>query len=348
MSLITLSKIQHLVELGRYREARAEVAQYLATDPDSAIGLCLLATCELNLDKHHAALYAADRALTTIPEEDWPLRLRALALHKLGESAAAVEAAEAAVRADPSFWANHHTLANVSVTVDKHTAHAAAAAAVELAPHQPEAYVTLGLTLSHLKRRREERAAYAEALRLDPENAYALNNLAAADINRARLSRGTRNLVAGLRLAPSEQILQRNLDAMVMRLMARLLNVLLLCGLIGLIVANQLTDGAYWGRASAGGLLIAADAAIAWWTLRHLPKGAWRHLRGLPGRMTGAQRWTGLLLVIFTIALIAAAFLPGQAGLIGAGTMGIVVRIFQVLLVIWVIRWAIQKIRRRS
>jgi tetratricopeptide (TPR) repeat protein len=343
-----LEKVQHLVDLDRYTEARAELTRYLATEPDSVIGLCLLSTCELGLENYHLALSAADKALAVMPEGDWPLRLRALALDKLGQSGAAREAAEAAVAADPNYWANHHTLANVSVTVDKHAAYEAAARAVELAPHQPEAYVTLGLTLSHLKRRREERAAYTEALRLDPQNAMALNNLAAADINRARLSRGTRNLVAGLRLAPSERILQHNLDALVMRLMTRLLNVLLLCGVIGLIVANQLADGAYWGRASAGTLLITADVALAWWTLRHLPKGAWRHLRGIPRRMTTPQRWAALLLVIFTLALLAAAFLPGELWLIGAGTMGVIVRICQVLLVIWIIRWIITKARRRS
>ena len=347
----TLVRAQSLAELGRFAEARAEVSRYLGTQPDSVAGLCLLGLCELRLNNLTETLRATQRALAQDPESEWALRLRAHALSKQGREREAVASAEAAVKVAPQFWETHYSLAFVLREHSDGTlatrAYESARRAVELAPHDPRAHVMVGLTASNLGRPNEERESYQEALRLDPAHATALNNLAAMDINSRRLASGARNLVAGLRLAPGEELLQQNLDAVGLRLMVRLLNVMLLTGVLGMIVAGSLADGAWWARATTGCVLLGAYTLVVVTTMRHLPSGARRHLRGLPRRMTAQQRLVGIALVVFTIAILIAAFGPGQLWLIGAGSMGVIVRIFQIVLVVSIIRGVIGWVGRR-
>src|SRR5882672_4697065 len=96
----SLAKAQSLTELGRYVQARAEIVRYLATEPNSATGWCVLALCELRLGYATKAQQAAGRALTENPESDWALRLRALALAEQSMLDAALDSATAAVRAE--------------------------------------------------------------------------------------------------------------------------------------------------------------------------------------------------------------------------------------------------------
>src|SRR5262249_62360551 len=96
-----------------------------------------------------------------------------------------------------------------------------AARAVELAPAQPEAYLVLGLTEGALRHPGKERAAYLRALELDPDNADALNNLAATDLNRSRLGRAAHALSAALHSDPQAETPRRNLDLLAVRLLWR-------------------------------------------------------------------------------------------------------------------------------
>ena len=345
----SLARAQGLADLGRPAEARAELARYLATEPHSVAALCLLARCELELGDPAATLRATESALAVAPESEWALRLRALALSTQSRHRDAVATADAAVRVDPHDWTNHYVLAQVLLAAadSRQGAYEAARRAVELAPHEAQAHVVLGMAASALKRKAEERAAYEEALRLNPESAIALNNLAAMDIDSARLGRAARNVTAGLSLSPSEEILQRNLDAVALRLMVRLMNVVLLTGFLPLVLVLAATDNAWWARATVGVVQLCTYALVAWLTLRYLPPGARRHLRGLPRRMTGGQRFYAGVLVVLVLALMVTAFAPGSLWVAGAGVIAVIIQMFQVLLVIWIVRAAVGWLRRR-
>lgn len=350
-----LTRARALTDLGRHTEARTELSRHLAVTPNSMEGLCLLAMCELALGDAPAALRAADAAVAAAPYSDWALRLRALALSKLDRRADARESAEAAVRLDPNDFANHHTVAHVlhdypdgdrRKPEELKRAREAALRAVELAPHEPAAHLIAGLTAGALELRAAERASYEEALRLDPNNAMAMNNLAAMDADGYRLGRATRRIVAGLRMDPQEEILRRNLDAVAVQLIRRVFNVMLLSGLL-LFVAFGVGKDAWAPRAGVGALLICGYVLVGWLTLRHLPRGARRHLRGLPKRMTVGQRVLSVGLVVFSVAILAAAFAPGKAAGFGALVMVVVIRIVQICFVMWLIAWVVGKVRRR-
>lgn len=186
--MTALHRAQVLMELRRHAEARAELAAHLAREPDSVFGLCMLAHCELESGEPGAALATTGRVVAVSPEEGWALRIRALAL----------------VRANPDNWQTHYVRALVHAeTAAYEEAHAMARQAAELAPHEADVHVMLGLSLAGLGRHDQARAAYQEALRLAPESAGALNNLAAVDIKSARLGRAARNVVAGCGWRPT-------------------------------------------------------------------------------------------------------------------------------------------------
>jgi Tfp pilus assembly protein PilF len=343
-----LAKAEYLAVLERYTEARAETARHLAASPDSVHGLCMLARCELELENYADAVRATERALAVDPESGRALRLRALALTVQGRHGAAQDSARAAVRAGPHDWANHHTLAQVLLwSDDERTAPAAATQAyesalraVKLAPHETATHIIMGIAAGVLGRKDVERASYEVALRLNPQNSAALSNLAAMDIDRARLGAGARTLAAGLRVDPGGRTLRLNLDYLAIWLMRRLFSVVLLSAFLLMFVAADRGEGRYWVRAAVGGVLLGGYVLVAWMTLRHLPRGARLHLRGLPRRMTALQRWSAVPLVLSTLAILVAAFAPGELWIAVVGEDKDVIRISQiVLVVILVCRW---------
>lgn len=339
----SLDRARVLADLGRHAEARAEVAAHLAGEPASVAGLCLLAHCDLALDDPRAALAATESALAVAPEEEWALRLRALALADVGRTRAAREAAQAAVRADPQGWRAHVALAEVQARAgDNAEAYVAALRAVELAPHEADAHVMRGTTLAALGEKKAAQAAYREALRLDPESANALNNLAVLDLGSARLGRAARHVTAGLRLAPSAEHLQRNLDLVVSRLLVRLLNVLVLTGLLPMVLITATEDHTWGARAAVGAVQVCVFPVVTWLTLRHLPRGARRHLLW---RMDTVERWLGVVLVALTAVLLLMALVPGS--LWDDTVMIMAVRLSRMVVGFWVFGWLLHLSKRQ-
>lgn len=353
-----LERAHALTDVGRYAEARGDVSRHLAGEPDSPEGLCLLVLCELELGRPREALQAAERAVAAAPQSmwaAWALRLRALALHALGRSYDAECAALDAVRTDPHDWSNHHTVAQVllerdpAVSTSESLARAYEAAwrAVELAPHEPSAHVVIGLALGRLGRPDDERRAYERALQLDPQNAMAVNNLAAMDIDKVRLGTGIKKIVSGLRLEPNERVLQQNLDIIALRTMQLLAGVTLLS--LFVLLGITALGGQWQYRAGLGIILLIGYAALIWWPLRHLPSGARRHLRGLPRRMTALQRLFGAGLVVGALAVLAGAFALRPPAWLAKGTL-LDLPIAYIVLATWVgqvIFFAARNRRRR-
>jgi len=347
--MTSLHRARVLMDLGRHTEARAELAAHLAGQPDSVLGLCMLAHCELVSGEPGAALATTGRVIAAAPEAEWALRVRSLALVRLRRYRDARAAARAAVLADPDNWRTHYVRAVVHAeTAAYEEAHAMATRAAELAPHEADVHVMLGLSLAGLGRHDEARAAYQEALRLDPESARALNNLAAVDLRSARLGPAARNLAAGLRLAPNDELLQRNLDVVALRLSRRLL-MLVMPGLLAIALVPSGVDHAWWARATTGAVLLCLYGVVAWSTLRHVPAGARRHLRGLPRRMPTPERVLGVMLLVLGTLSLFLAFAPGPAWDAVARALGAVLRSphFQLLVALWVVMGIIVRLRPR-
>jgi Flp pilus assembly protein TadD len=346
---VTLDRAAALLELGRWDAAAEQASQALSSDPGSVEAMCLLARCHNGAGRFDEAVAMARAAVAAAPGNDRPLRLLALFAAKAKHVDEAVRAASDAVRIDPEFWANHLALASALIDAGRHAeAVAPAWEAVRLAPHEEETHNILGIAFWGSGDKVRARAAFLEALRIDPQHALARNNLAVLDVAGSRLGDAAQGIAAGLRHSPQESVLRENLDVVGEALLARLLNTMLLTGFLVVIVFGLEAGGIvppWWPRAMTGLVLIGAYAAVAWSTLRHFPSGMRRVLRSLPRRSQHPWRWAAMGVV--TTSLLLCAFLPGSVAVIGAALFVLVIRCFQLLLVISVVRWIYRAVRGR-
>ncbi|WP_030198627.1 tetratricopeptide repeat protein [Streptomyces sp. NRRL S-87] len=170
-----------LFDLGRYEQAAALAAQHLAGDPGDATALVLLARCRHRLGDIQQALTAVEEALRVEPDAADAWLTHAQVLLSLEAYEPAERSARRAVELAPQFWGSHYTLGIVLDRTGrrKHrrAAHESAHTAVALAPEESDAHLLVGMTAHRARRYREARQAYETALRLDPDNSQALNNL---------------------------------------------------------------------------------------------------------------------------------------------------------------------------
>jgi Tfp pilus assembly protein PilF len=346
-----LARAHSYVELGRWQAATTELGLVLAGEPRSAEALCLLAQCRLQLRDDDEARRAAESALAVAPDDEWAHRLRSLALQRLGRHHEATVAAWEAVRLAPQVADTHarYAAALLQLGAPPDEARAAADRAVALAPHSPGAHVVQGVAAGRQGRVVEERDAYRRALELDPTDATALSNLAAVDANRGRLGGAARFLTAALRNDPHHQSALALLDVVGVRLLRRLTVVTVMGGLVAAFLALAQRDGAggtSWMRGLAGLATLATCALVARATLRHLPTGAHRHLRGLPRRLSWFDRLVGLGLCLAVVSMLGAAFLPVDAAATAAVGVLLVLRLGWVAAAVGAVRWLRANARR--
>ena len=322
----------------------------IAAAPESVEALCLLGQSHLALRERVAGCRAAEAALRIAPDSEWAHRLHSLALTQLGRHGEAVAAAREAVRLAPWLAETHRHLAGALIEVPgpfaADEARAAAEHALQLAPHAAASHVTVGVAAGRQGRRRDERDAYRRALELDPTNATALNNLAAVDVGRGRLAGASRFLTGALRQDPHQPQALANLDVVVTQVVRRLTVVLAFGGLgLALMVAGSPggDPAAWWACALAGVGVLAVAALVGWHTLRHLPPGARRHVRGWPRRVRGADRLVAAVFCAALVAVLATALLPGEAAGAGAAAVGVMFRVVWVMGVVAIVRALIRR-----
>ncbi|MFC8276779.1 tetratricopeptide repeat protein [Streptomyces sp. NPDC057271] len=184
----TLDRADALFDVGRYEQAAALAAQHLATDPQDAAALVLLARCRHRLGREEEAFDSVEAALLAEPDSlpAWLMRTHVLLALKQYEEAE--RSARYAVELAPQYWGSHYALGTVldrSVRVERRReAYEAARTAVALAPEESDAHFLVGLTAQRTGNHRVARQAYETALRLDPESSEAHNNLSLLHLRR--------------------------------------------------------------------------------------------------------------------------------------------------------------------
>lgn len=340
-------RAEALLDLDRWDEAAAAAGRALAAQPDDPAALCVLSRAHLGAERLPEAYQAAVRAVAVEPASLPAHLLVSLAASGGGDHHTALAAADEAVRLDPEVAVSHLTRARALLGLGwLREAAEAARQGVRLAPHDPAGHNTLGAALHQARDRKGARAAYEQALRVDPSYALTHSNLAQLDLERRRLGRGARGMVTALRLDPQDRLLQANLDVLGDRLLTRLFNAMLLTAFVlvlALVVGPPGGSGQLL-RAGLGVALIGLYAAVVWSTLRHLPPGMRRRLRGLPLR--SERRWRWVLLAVLSAGMLTVAFAPGDAALVGLTLVLLVVRVMQFLLVVALVRWAFRSVRR--
>jgi tetratricopeptide (TPR) repeat protein len=328
-----VTRAAQLIDLRRPEEAARLLAGWLAAHPDDADALCLAARAELALDNLPRAVDRATRAAAADPDAEWPLRLLALARSRQGRHQDAMQAASAAVALAPWAWQTHHVMAHAAVEAPGGIIQAwdAARRACELAPNESDAHTVMGTVALAAGDKVTAEAALTEALRLDPANAIALNEL-------GRVQLGRRNHVGAATIfaqaARSDIRLEapmHNIDVALTAVSARLF----VCAWLVLIFparAPLLLDGrAAW----LGGLGVLALLAgvLAWqgWVLRPLLTGGLRrYVLLLPQRdreLTTIVGLTGLGFVALVLMCVVPLGTPRWACAIAGGVALVACRI---------------------
>ena len=188
---VELERAQALVGLGRFDEARSLLLDFVGREPDIAQAWCLFAQVQIATGDPKGALDAAERAAALEPGNDWPHRLRSVALQQLGDDDGSIAAAHEAVTAAPHSWQTHRRLAMALVLAKRNPDEALAAAgrAAELAPHEPDAFCTLGLAHEMRRGHAEAERCYRQALSLDPQHAASHEALARRQLATSRFGR---------------------------------------------------------------------------------------------------------------------------------------------------------------
>ena len=201
--MLKLERAQALIELRRFGEAGSTLRDLLGTEPDIGPAWCLLAQAQIGLGETEGALESADRAAALAPEDDWPHRLRSLALLQLGDSDGAIAAARDAVAAGPHNWQAHRRLALALGDANQNLDDALAAGqrAVALAPNEPEAHFALGLVQDARGKRTGADECFRYALALDPQHGPSQAALARRHLLESRFGRAGRlgDAAAGFR-----------------------------------------------------------------------------------------------------------------------------------------------------
>lgn len=316
-----LARLRALVELRRHAEAEPGLRRLLASDPGNVEVLLLLADVVDELGRPEEACELAASAVAQAPDSEFAHRMLAQTLRRAGRHDEAVAAAREAVRLDPNFWATHYTLGMTLREGRKpryRDALDCANAAIRLAPDISHGYNLAGMCCDNLLLPDEALRAYTEALRLDPTSPTILNNIAAHEADRGNLVDASRYLTAGLSQDAQEKFLRQNYDVILHKLIRRLL--LAEFG-FGILIAILAAVGApHLVRALAGVAMVATFVLTTRGVLDALPRGSHRHARGLLARSRGWTRFSLVLFVITSLAVLAMAVTPTAVSLaIGLG-----------------------------
>jgi Tfp pilus assembly protein PilF len=178
-----LDHILFLHDVRRYGDAEAALRASLAEHPGWYWPHLQLAHTLLKVDRAAEADASGPAAVGLAPENLECIRAAAETAYLVGDRTAAVELARRAVRLDPANANAHCALARAHINDAKAPSPEALSAideAIRLEPGSASLHNQRGFILVLLERVPEGRSAYEQALRLDPENWWALNNLARA------------------------------------------------------------------------------------------------------------------------------------------------------------------------
>jgi tetratricopeptide (TPR) repeat protein len=279
-----------LLSMRRYEDAARMLAVLVAAEPDDAQTWCLLAQAELGAGRSREGLKSARRAMALEPAGSWPHRLASIALQRMGDSRAAVEAALDAARLEPHDWVSHLSVAQAAVGARDYTgeggmsrlaiAGRAVAAARQLAPDEAEVHYFAGQVSREAGDQDAAIRHFQRALASDPAHAGALNELGRISLDRGRTGQAAEHFIQAARTAPGESVYGRNvavavarMEASSHRLVAWVIYLSWLLAVFALISGPA--KALNWAVTVTVLVIVAAVvAAMVWMQLRRLPKQA--------------------------------------------------------------------------
>ncbi|MGW4530082.1 tetratricopeptide repeat protein [Nocardia sp. NPDC004340] len=212
-----IEKARVLADLGRFEAAREMLGEVLAGDPEDPEALADMANLAYRAGEYERALEFAGTAMRVVPDEPFVWRVRALAELQLSRAAAGDEGAQRRVRAlaaarravelEPDEAVNFRILAATQRDTDPAAALENLELALELEPDDPHTHLLRGLTLRRNVHgpdaQAQAEAAFREVLRLEPDHAEALYELALLAVDRGDNRAGAEQLRRVAQLDPA-------------------------------------------------------------------------------------------------------------------------------------------------
>jgi hypothetical protein len=217
-------------------------------------------------------------------------------------------AASEAVRLEPYRADAHVALAVVGHRLPprRYDAWLAACRAAELEPMSPVTHLALGFTSHALGFPDEAESHYREALRLDPHNAAASNDLTVVR-HGLSLGKAAQGFSGALAIDPSTTESAENIERLATRFMIR---VYLICWsfvllMMVVVLATGMPPGISRVRAVLGGVMLLVVTTYTVWELRQVPRSAVRLIRA---RLT-SRKDTRAALILAGVALVVGCLL---------------------------------------
>lgn len=333
-----VERARALCSLARYDDAAQLLQRVVALEPQNARAWCLLAQAQLGRHEYEDALRVAGTALSLVPEDEWPHRLRSIALGKLGRREESIAAARTATRVAPHTWQAFVQLTQ-ALLGDKSAhddAFASAEQAVALAPHEAQSHIVLGMAARASKRHEEAEAAFRAALAIDPEHSVAHNELARLHLRKTRLGGATAladaagGFTNAVRANPRADVSRRNLDLVIRVFLGR---VSYLIFLDAYLAGNGLSGSSDVAARLVPILLLAVPARFAWRFVRRLTPELRRHVRGV--LLSRALRIPAVLQAAAVALLVFAVVAPLGARSIAAGAAAVAALLARLYLLVY-------------
>jgi len=328
-----LERARAALDRSRPQEALAALDQVLGADPDADEAWCLRALALIQVDDEndgqageatHLAMAAVSRAVALRPQDEWPHRLASLVLLRLGQVQESIRAASRSVELAPQqAWPRvrlAYSTAAVPLLMRQGYHHALDA--VGLAPLDPVTHLAVADIARRLGWSRQSRAAYRQALALDPSSVTARHDLAVLDLNQGDAEQALTGFSAAVAANPRLDAARVGVEAGVWKLLLTLTGRLLLLTLAVLVILATTTGNgsarpSLTGRLAVVPLLVLAGV-LAYRTWNDVPQVTRPYLRTMFRRRRGLQ--ASCLLLAVTVVLLAVATLGVLTSLLTTDT----------------------------
>ncbi len=161
---------------------------------------------------------AAEEAVATDPESEWPYRVLAVVLIRCGKTRGALAAAQQAVQLGPAVPAAQLVLGQAQLAAKKKRgAHETALRLREMAPDFVHSHTLLGDVERTCKRPEAAAEHYREALRLEPTSEEVLISLGVVLLRSGHTQEAIDRFHDALRINPASTVAQRDLEIAVMQ-----------------------------------------------------------------------------------------------------------------------------------
>lgn len=343
------SRAEHLLELGRPDEALALIGPALTQQPDDAHLLTCAAYAHLLKEDWGQAAALGRRASAADPDDDRALRIQASALIHVDRAHEAAQLAHRAVQLAPHAYVTHLLYARCLSRIPgaHEQAWAEAMRTVAMAPNEPSAHILVAELAYPSPDAVNPQAldiaeqALQHALRLDPQNSSAMNDLARVRLRRSKRVGAMTGFSEALTADPHNDTALRNVGVVMSSYLVPAYWLVAVASFVSLLASGE--ESGSTGRVVQGGTAVVLLGVIASVVLRIR--------RGLKGRLGAFVResvrhnrfggvWSGTLALV-TLCLTVVPLLPETAREIAGGLAVMSVLALSVAGVVWgtVLRW---------